>query len=118
MRWFREALSRKPLKRRLRWPERSPRHDLGVIAATNDAMTGMHPSKMLQKYGWADPGVAQGYINLAGVVFADEAEALEARLLGVTTGVSTDRGEPETTQGQRPLGIAPIESWLTNLTPS
>jgi hypothetical protein len=80
-------------------------------------MTGMHPSKMLQKYGWADPGVAQGYINLAGVVFADEAEALEARLFGVTTGVSTDRGEPETTQGQRPLGIAPIESWLTNLTP-
>jgi hypothetical protein len=78
----------------------------------------MHPSKMLQKYGWADPGVAQGFINLAGVVFADEAAALEARRLGVSTGVSTDRGEPETTRGRRSLGIAPIESWLTNLTPS
>jgi integrase len=100
VRWFREALAGAFETAGLKWPEGfRPCHDLRVTAATNDAMAGMHPSKMLQKYGWSDPGVAQKYINLAGVVFADDAEALEARLLGVSTGVSTDRGEPETTSG-------------------
>jgi integrase len=97
---FREALMRAFATAGLEWPKGFRCcHDLRVTAATNDAMAGMHPSKMLQKYGWADPGVAQRYINLAGVVFADDAEALEERLLGLSTVVSTDRGESEGTSG-------------------
>lgn len=44
----------------------------------------------------------QVYLHLAGVVFEDEAAALERRLLGVES--STDLSEPETTQ--EPLTVA------------
>jgi hypothetical protein len=82
----------------LEWPKGfQVCHDLRVTAATNDAMAGMHPSKMMQKYGWADPRVAQRYINLAGVVFADEADALERRILGLPVEGSTLTPEPEGT---------------------
>ena len=45
----------------------------------------------------------QRYIHLAGVVFRDEADALERRLLGTASG--TDMREPQTTSDDaNPLG--------------
>jgi hypothetical protein len=55
----------------------------------------MNPAKLQTKLGHRDFRVTQRYVNLAGVVFADEAEALERRLLGVES--STDLSEPERT---------------------
>jgi hypothetical protein len=41
-------------------------------------------------------------MHLAGSVFSAEADALERRLLGeVSTGLSTDPREPESTEGDR-----------------
>jgi integrase/recombinase XerD len=79
------------------WPEGFRRcHDLRVTCGTNDAIAGMNPAKLQTKLGHADFRVTQRYVNLAGVVFADEAEALEARLLGAVE-PSTDLSEPEAT---------------------
>jgi integrase len=67
----------------LTWPEGfRAAHDLRVTAATNFVMAGMHPDKLRATLGHSDHRVTQRYVNLAGVVFADEAEALEQRLLG------------------------------------
>jgi hypothetical protein len=83
----------------IEWPERfRPCHDLRVSGATHDAMGNMQEAKMLTKYGWSDPRVAQRYINLAGVTFPDEAKALGDRLLGggsFSTAASTDLSAPE-----------------------
>jgi integrase len=74
-------------------------HDLRVTAGTNDVMAGMSPAKLQQKLGHTNFRVTQRYVNLAGVVFADEAEALEARLLGAPVESSTDLSESEITPG-------------------
>jgi hypothetical protein len=80
----------------IEWPDRfRPCHDLRVSGATHDANGDMQEAKMLTKYGWSDPRVAQRYINLAGVVFRDEAQALGDRLLGLSTEPSTDLSAPE-----------------------
>lgn len=85
----------------IEWPEGlRPCHDLRVSGATHDADGNVQEAKMLTKYGWSDPRVAQRYINLAGVVFRDEADALERRLLGTpSTALSTDLSEPEMIEG-------------------
>jgi integrase len=70
-------------------------HDLRVTAGTNDVIAGMSPAKLQAKLGHTNFRVTQRYVNLAGVVFADEAEALELRLFGVEG--STDPSEPENT---------------------
>jgi hypothetical protein len=69
-----------------------------VTAGTNDVMAGMSPAKLQQKLGHTNFRVTQRYVNLAGVVFADEAEALERRLLG-SVELSTDLSEPDSTSG-------------------
>lgn len=71
-------------------------HDLRVTAGTNDVIAGMSPAKLQAKLGHTNFRVTQRYVNLAGVVFADEAEALEARLLGAVES-STDLSEPQIT---------------------
>lgn len=47
--------------------------------------------------GHADFRATQRYVNLAGVVFADEAAALEARMNGTAVEGSTDLASPEGT---------------------
>ena len=77
------------------WPDGFRRcHDLRVTCGTNDAIAGMNPAKLQVKLGHSDFRVTQRYVNLAGVVFAEEAAALEARLLGPVES-STDLSEPE-----------------------
>jgi integrase len=83
----------------LEWPEGfRPCHDLRVTCATNDVIAGMHPDKLQAKLGHTDHSVTLRYVNLAGVVFADEAAALERRLFGAVES-STDLGESENTLG-------------------
>ncbi len=82
------------------WPEGFRRcHDLRVTCATNDAVAGMNPAKLQVKLGHSDFRVTQRYVNLAGVVFAEEAEALEARLLGAVE-PSTDLSESQRSEQQ------------------
>jgi hypothetical protein len=59
-----------------------------VTSITNDAIAGANPVALMTKAGHADMTTTKRYLKLAGVVFQEEAEALERRLLG--TGSSTD----------------------------
>ena len=95
---FGEALRRAFKTAGLPFPENFRRcHDLRVTAGTNDVMAGMSPAKLQQKLGHTNYRVTQRYVNLAGVVFSDEAEALERRLLGASVESSTDPSEPQRT---------------------
>ena len=55
------------------------------------------------------------YLKLAGVVFRDEAQALEERLLGVSlsTGSHTDLREPQPTEGDA-ASLGEAESALSD----
>jgi integrase len=57
-------------------------HDLRHTAITNDAAAGANPAALMTKAGHADMKTTRTYMHMAGVVFRDEAERLEARLLG------------------------------------
>jgi len=63
--------------------EKSPRpfHDLRHTAITNDAAAGSSAIAVMTKAGHANMGTTKRYLHLAGVVFRDEAAALERRLL-------------------------------------
>ncbi len=66
-----------------------PFHDLRHSALTHEAAAGSHPIALMTKAGHGLMNTTQHYLHLAGVVFPDEAEALERRL-GGGAGVSTD----------------------------
>jgi hypothetical protein len=55
----------------------------------------------MTKAGHASMATTKRYLKLAGVVFRDEAQALEERLLGapLSTGSHTDLREPQPTEG-------------------
>jgi len=57
-------------------------HDLRHTAITNDAAAGANPIAVMTKAGHSDMKTTRRYMHLAGVVFRDEAAALEQRLLG------------------------------------
>jgi integrase len=59
-----------------------PFHDLRVTSITNDAIAGANPVALMTKAGHPNMATTRRYLRLAGVVFAEEAEALERRLLG------------------------------------
>jgi integrase/recombinase XerD len=74
-----------------------PFHDLRHTAITNDAASGSSPIAVMAKAGHSSMGTTKRYLHLAGVVFRDEAEALERRLFGAsrngaTEGPSTNAG--------------------------
>ena len=82
--------------------EKRPRafHDLRHTAITNDAASGASPIAVMTKAGHADLRTTKRYMHLAGVVFRDEAERLEQRLLGgrkfyPSEQISPDLGEPD-----------------------
>lgn len=57
-----------------------PFHDMRHTALTNEAATGKsNPIALKTKAGHASFATTEQYIKLAGVVFHDEAEALESR---------------------------------------
>lgn len=67
-----------------------PYHDLRHTAITNDAAGGASPIAVMTKAGHSDMRTTKTYLHLAGVVFRDEAKALEDRLLGGTKLYPTD----------------------------
>jgi integrase len=75
-----------------------PFHDLRHTAITNDAAAGSSPIAVMAKAGHANMATTKRYLHLAGVVFRDEADALERRLLGLSTEPSTDLRAPERTE--------------------
>jgi site-specific recombinase XerD len=73
-----------------------PFHDLRHTAITNDAAAGSSPIAVMTKAGHANMATTKRYLHLAGVVFRDEADALERRL-GLSTELSTRPAAPEST---------------------
>ena len=59
-----------------------PFHDLRHSAITHDAVSGSSAIAVMAKAGHRNMATTRTYLHLAGVVFRDEAERLEARLLG------------------------------------
>ena len=59
-----------------------PFHDGRHSAITHEAAAGNAPAAIHARAGHADFSTMQRYINLAGVVFRDEAVRAEARILG------------------------------------
>jgi integrase len=86
--------------------EKQPRafHDLRHTAITNDAAAGSSPIAVMTKAGHADMATTKRYMHLTGVVFRDEADALERRL-GLSTEPSTRRSAPQRTSDDS-LGVA------------
>jgi site-specific recombinase XerD len=74
-----------------------PFHDLRHTALTNEAASGSSPIALMAKAGHSDMKTTRIYLHLAGTVFRDEAEALERRLLGLSTELSTDLTESQST---------------------
>jgi integrase len=82
-------------------------HDLRVTSITNDAIAGANPVALMTKAGHASMATTRRYLRLAGTVFPDEAEALERRMLGVSTNPSTNLSAPEpTSEDSAPLNHA------------
>jgi integrase len=71
------ALAKAKIDRALR-----PFHDYRHTAITHEAAAGNAPAAIQARAGHADFSTTQRYIHLAGVVFRDEAERAEARILG------------------------------------
>jgi integrase len=78
-----------------------PFHDLRHTALTNLAATGASPFAVMATAGHRSMQTTRQYVHLAGVVFRDDANALEARLLGrgrkfyPPETISADPGAPE-----------------------
>lgn len=61
---------------------------------TNDAAAGANPVALMTKAGHSDMRTTKVYMHMAGVVFRDEAERLEARLLGVESSTHLSESQP------------------------
>jgi integrase len=59
-----------------------PAHDLRVTSLTQGALAGEAPLKLMARAGHRSFATTTGYLRLAGVVFGDEASALEKRMAG------------------------------------
>lgn len=86
-----------------------PFHDLRHSSLTNGAAAGENEIALMARAGHRNMATTKQYLHLAGVVFRDEAAALEKRLLGGTTlyrpePTSDDLAEHETAQGA-PAGV-------------
>ncbi len=93
---FRDALDAAFKKAGLEKPAGfRPFHDLRVTAITNDALAGANPIAIMAKAGHVNMATTKVYLKLAGVVFRDEAERLERRLLGLSTQLSTHMAASE-----------------------
>jgi integrase len=78
-----------------------PFHDLRHTALTNEAASGSSPIALMAKAGHSDMKTTRIYLHLAGTVFRDEAAALERRLFGLSTELSTDLSESQSTSDDR-----------------
>jgi integrase len=74
---FRAALAKAKIEGRIR-----PFHDGRHTSITNGAAAGVGPGALQARAGHSDMSTTQRYIDLAGVLFRDEAAAAEARMFG------------------------------------
>jgi integrase len=72
-------------------------HDLRVTSITTGILANEHPVKAQARAGHANFATTQRYIDLAGVVFHEEAAALAERMLGLSTASSTRLAAPQPT---------------------
>ena len=59
-----------------------PFHDMRHSSITNAAAAGTPPAALMARAGHSDFKTTQGYIDLAGETFREEADRLERRLWG------------------------------------
>lgn len=59
-----------------------PFHDMRHSSITNAAAAGTPPAALMARAGHSDYKTTQGYIDLAGETFREEADRLEQRLWG------------------------------------
>ena len=78
---LRVALERAKIAKPMR-----PFHDGRHTSITNAAAAGTSPAALMARAGHSDFKTTQGYIDLAGETFRDEAELLEERLFGQKSG--------------------------------
>ena len=71
-----------------------PFHDLRHSSITNDAAAGANPTALMTKAGHSNMATTKTYLHLAGVVFRDEADRLEARLLGASVADAVPNSVP------------------------
>jgi integrase len=62
-----------------------PFHDLRHTSITNAAAAGTPPAALMTRAGHSSFTTTQGYIDLAGETFREEADRLERRLWGETS---------------------------------
>lgn len=92
---FREALAAAGITDYVR-----PHHDMRHTALTNLAAAGASPIAVMATAGHRSMSTTNRYLHLAGVVFRDDAGALERRLLGeLSTPLSTHLSEPDPISG-------------------
>jgi integrase len=92
------ALKRAKVDRPMR-----PFHDGRHTSITNAAAAGTPPAALMARAGHSDFATTQGYIDLAGEVFREEAERLEERLFGT----ATREAESTVTALVAPRGLLP-----------
>jgi integrase len=95
------ALERAKITRRVR-----PFHDFRHTAITHEAAAGNAPAAIQARAGHADFSTTQRYINLAGVVFREEAERAEARILGESWVQDSGTESPEKATANPANGIS------------
>jgi integrase len=92
---FQDALSAAGVEGRIR-----TFHDMRHTALTNLAATGASPIAIMATAAHRSMQTTKGYLHLAGVVFRDDAAALEQRLLGVEDpGRKSPEPAPLSTEG-------------------
>lgn len=64
-----------------------PFHDLRLSSITNAAAAGTPPAALMARAGHSDFKTTQGYIDLAGETFREEADLADERLFGKVTRV-------------------------------
>jgi len=67
-----------------------PFHDGRHTSITNAAAAGVGPGALQARAGHSDLSTTQRYIDLAGVLFRDEADVAEARMFGNIASVEKD----------------------------
>lgn len=82
---FRAALASASVKGEVR-----PFHDGRHTSITNAGAAGVGPGALQPRAGHSDLSTTQRYIDLAGVLFRDEADVAEARMFGIVTPVEED----------------------------
>ena len=86
-----------------------PFHDARNGSLTNGAANGESTFALIRRAGQKNVSTTQRYVDLAGVVLRDEADALEDRMLGgrkfyPSEPVSSDLASPESAE---PSGFPP-----------